>query len=374
MKEAKKERNLKVAGGKWYVDFTFRGKRVRQFGGYTKDQARNTLTKMKAERLDIARGFTKPAIEDVPFGKFADEFLELYSKPNKRSWKNDEFLLNTLKDFFKGESLQSITAEKIERFKVVRKGEVSPATVNRAISCLKTLLNKAVEWGKLTASPAARVKKFREPSGRERILSPDEVRRLLDAASPELRPVLIAAIGTGMRRGEILALKWTDLDFGRGVISIQTSKSGKSRKVPMSATVAAVLRAVPQAGDFVFHNAETGTHIKDVKTAFHAACARARKNPDDAKDPGIVGLRFHDLRHTFASRALELGADIMSVSKILGHSSIMMTAKYLHPTGESMRLAVSRVAEFLDPTRQKVDTPSGEVITVPPISASRRDN
>jgi len=370
----KKERNLKVADGKWYVDFTFRGKRVRQFGGYTKDQARNTLTKMKAERLDIARGFTKAVIEDVSFSKFADEFLELYSKPNKRSWARDELSLNSLKSYFKNETLRSISAEKIEGFKAVRRTAVSPATTNRELACLKTLLNLAVQWGRLAENPAAKVKKFREPPGRERILNPDEVRRLLDVASPELRPVLIAAIGTGMRRGEILALKWTDLDFTRGIISIRTSKSGKSRQVPMSGTVAAVLGGVPRRGEFVFHNPETGTHIKDVKTGFHAACARARKNPDDKKDPGIVGFRFHDLRHTFASRALELGADIMSVSRILGHSSIIMTAKYLHPTGESMRLAVSRVAKFLDPTRQKVDTPSGEVITVPLVSASRHDN
>ncbi len=374
MREGKKERNLKCTGGKWYVDFTFRGRRVRQFGGFTKDQARNTLTKMKAERLDVARGFVKPAIEEVSFAKFADSFLELYSKPGKRSWRNDEFLLNTLKEFFKGETLQTITAEKIERFKVVRKAEVSPATVNRAISCLKTLLNKAVEWGKLPASPAARVKKFREPAGRERILSPEEARRLLDAASPELRPVLITALGTGMRRGEILALKWTDLDFVRGIISVRMSKSGKPRQVPMSGAVAGALGAVPRRGDFVFQNVETGTHIKDVKTAFHAACARAKANPEDENDPGITGLRFHDLRHTFASRALELGADIMSVSKILGHSSIIMTAKYLHPTGESMRLAVSRVAEFLDPTRQKVDSSAGTVNAAPLVCAYECDN
>ncbi len=356
MKAPKPERNLRFADGKWYLDFTFKGKRVRQFGGYTKDQARNSLTKLRSELLDVARGFKKPAAEDVTFEKFADDFLELYSKPGKRSWKGDESILSALKGFFKGETLQTITAEKIERFKVVRIAEVSPATVNRALACLKTLLNKAVEWGKLPASPAARVKKFREPSGRERILGPDEARRLLGAASPEIRPVLIVALGTGMRRGEILALKWADVDLARGVISITMSKSGKPRQVPMSGTVAAALGAVPKLGEYVFQNVETGTHIKDVKNGFHAACARAKKDPDDEKDPGITGLRFHDLRHTFASRALELGADIMTVSKILGHSSIMMTAKYLHPTGESMRAAVGKVGEFLEPTRQKVDT------------------
>ncbi len=85
MKAPKPERNLRFADGKWYLDFTFKGKRVRQFGGYTKDQARNSLTKLRSELLDVARGFKKPAAEDVTFEKFADDFLELYSKPGKRS-------------------------------------------------------------------------------------------------------------------------------------------------------------------------------------------------------------------------------------------------------------------------------------------------
>jgi integrase len=107
-----------------------------------------------------------------------------------------------------------------------------------------------------------------------------------------------------------------------------------------------------------------------VKTAFHAACARAKKNPEDEKDPGIVGVRFHDLRHSFASHALELGADIMTVSRILGHSSIMMTAKCLHPTGESMRIAVEKMGEFMEKSREKVEIP--EIKT--PVSHSLHDN
>jgi integrase len=351
----KNDRNLKFIDGKWYVDFRFRGKRHRQFGGYTKEQARNTLAKVRAELLDVASGFKKAPVEDVLFESFGADFIERYSKPNKRSWDRDELSLDTLKRYFKGKMLSAITPETIEGFKAKRRTEVSDSTTNRELAFLKTLFTKAVEWGKLEKSPAARVKKFREPASRERILTVDEIRRLLDAASPEHRPVLIVALGTGMRRGEILSLKWTDLDLVRGIIYVRTSKSGKPRQVPMSGAVAAALGALPHRGEHVFHNPETGTHVLDVKTAFHAACGRAKKDPNDEKDPGITGVRFHDLRHTFASRALELGADIMTVSKILGHSSIIMTAKYLHTTGESMRLAVGKVGESLDQSGQKVD-------------------
>jgi integrase len=345
VKLPKKEKNLKLVNGKWICDLTIRGKRIREFAGYTKDEARNTLAKLRLINLDSKLGISKPIKQDAPFSEFAEEFLELYSKPNKRSWRRDEFSLKSLKQFFKGESLQSLGAEKIERFKMARRSAVSAASVNRELACLKTLLSKAVEWGRLENNPAAKIKKFREPGGRERILSPEESRRLIEAASPELRPIILVALGTGMRLGEILSLERADIDFTRGIITIARSKSGRGRKVPMSGSVAAALGALPRRGDHVFYNPETGTHIKGVTRSFKSACRRAN----------IAGVRMHDCRHTFASRALELGADIMTVSKILGHSSIQMTSKYLHPTGESMRLAVERMAETLGRTRQKDD-------------------
>lgn len=378
----KKERNLKSVDGNWYFDFRLKGKRHRGFAGKTKEQARNRLTKLRAELLDVAWGFKKPPSEDVTFEKFADEFLEIYCKPNKRSWQQDELTLEGLKTFFKGRTLRSIGPKLIEKFKAERKVEeskttgntVSPATVNRALALLKTLFSKSVEWDKLETSPAARVKKLKEPPNRERILTKEEARRLLAAASPDLRPVLITALGTGMRKGEILALKWTDLDLVRGIITVSISKSGKSRKIPMSGAVAVSLGAIPRRGEFVFWNTDTKTRILDVKTAFKSACRRAKKDPADKKAPGIVGVRFHDLRHTFATWWVAAGGDLVALSKILGHSSIMMTMRYAHATPEVMREGISRVGEILDQSGQKADTPSVTVAERPRPTVCNRDN
>ena len=356
MRESKKERNLKEFGGRWYLDFTFKGKRIRQFGGYTKDQARNVLAKLRIEKLDEKLGFKKPNGEAILFETFAKEYLELYAKQNKRSWARDEISLENLKRSFRGKSLRDIGPEDAERYKAKRKAQVSPATVNRELACLKTLFNKAVEWGKIETSPIKAVKKFKENNVKERILSASEVGRLLEAAGPEIRPVLITALNTGMRRGEILSLKWEDVNFVKGFILIENSKSGRSRKVPMNNLVIETLRAVPRVAEHVFFNPETKTHIKDVKTGFKSACSRAKEKPDDKKDPGIVGVRFHDLRHTAASKMIEAGVDLVTVSKILGHSSIQMTMRYAHPTPENMRLAVEKLGAMLDPTRQKVDS------------------
>jgi integrase len=145
-----------------------------------------------------------------------------------------------------------------------------------------------------------------------------------------------------MRRGEILGLRWTDVDLVRGFITLETSKSGRGRKIPLSGTVAAALGGVPHRGEFVFWNAETKTHVKDVKKGFAAAL-------DTAK---IEGLRFHDLRHTAASKMVEAGVDLVTVSKILGHASIQMTMRYAHPTPEALRQAVNRLGDFMEKPAQ----------------------
>jgi len=156
--------------------------------------------------------------------------------------------------------------------------------------------------------------------------------------SEELRPALIVALNTGMRKNEILSLRWRDVDFVKGFIHIADSKSGRSRDIPMNGLVFETLHAMARQREFVFENRETRTRIMDVKTAFHGACRRAE----------IKGVRFHDLRHTAASRMVEAGIDLVTVSKILGHSSIQMTMRYAHPTPENMRLAVRKLGEFFE--------------------------
>ncbi len=363
MKEPKKERNLKQIEGKWYVDFTFHGRRIRQFAGLTKDQARNVLAKLRIDKLDESLGFKRPGgDEPIPFDTFSKDFLELYSKQNKKSWLRDETSLKNLKRFFRGATIQDIGPEQVERFKAKRKAEVSPATVNRELACLKTMFSKAVEWGKLTANPVKAVKKFKENNVQERILNGAEARRLLECAGPGIRPVLIVALNTGMRRNEILSLKWHDVNFIKGFILIEDSKSGKSRKVPMNATVFETLKSLSRSSEYVFFNPETKDHVKDIKTGFRAACRRAE----------IKGLRLHDLRHTAASKMIEAGVDLVTVSKILGHSSIQMTMRYAHPTPENMKRAVEKLGEILNPDVQ-IDISSNTIIKTESFMISKSD-
>jgi integrase len=361
MVKSRNDRNLKFTDGKWFIDFTYEGKRIRHFGGFTKEQARNALAKLRIEKLDEKLGFKKPGSRDpIPFEQFAGDFLETYCKQNKKSWKGDELILEALKTHFKGETLQSIGPEMIERYKAKRRAEVSPATVNRGLACLRTMFNKAVDWGRLESNPLRGVKKFKENNARERILSGLEAQRLVENAVPSIRPVLIVALNTGMRRNEILSLKWADIDFAWGLILIADSKSGKPRKIPMNSAVLETLRGLPREAEYIFYNPETKTHIKNISAGFATARKKAK----------LEGLRLHDLRHTAASKMIEAGVDIVTVSKILGHSSIQMTMRYAHPTPENMRRAVEHLTEILDPTRQKVDTPQKKQIENIPATPS----
>jgi len=352
MAKAKREKNLKFVDGKWYIDFTFNKKRIRQFGGYTKEQARNTLTKLRMEKLNEKMGFKKPEKKpDILFEKFADEFIELYSKQNKRSWKRDEWSLKNLKPFFKGKTLQEIKPDLIEGYKAKRKADVTrrktkitESTINREIALLKTMFNKAVEWGRIDKNPLAKVKKFKENHQKDmRILTDEEAIRLIDSASSRLKSVLILALNTGMRKGEILSLKWENIDFRKGKIFIEDSKNGKSREVYMNTFIFETLKELPKNSEYVFPNNETGKHIQDVKNSFRAACNKAK----------IKGLRFHDLRHTAATKMVEAGIDIATVSKILGHSSIMMTMRYAHPGEKTMRAAAEKLGEIYKRTHVK---------------------
>ena len=365
MRKPKEEKNLKFIDGKWYVDFTFNKKRIRQFGGYTKEQAKIKLAKLRIEKQDEKLGLKKPEKKPILFEDFSKEFIEVYAKQNKRSWDRDEFSLKNLNPFFKGKMLSEIGPDLVENYKAKRKAQitrrktpVTEATINREIALMKTIFNKAIEWGRIEKNPLISVKKYKENHQKDmRILTDEEAIQLIDSASAHLRPVLIIALNAGMRRNEILSLKWKNIDFRKGMIFIEDSKSGRSREVYMNGLIFKALKELPQNSDYVFPNQETGKHILDVKTSFKTAC----------KKVAIKGLRFHDLRHTAATKMVEAGIDIATVSKILGHSSIVMTMRYAHPGEKTMRAAAEKLGQIYEQTRQKVDSPIEEVVIKRPV-------
>lgn len=206
--------------------------------------------------------------------------------------------------------------------------------MNRELSCLKTMFNQAINWKYVSENPVKGVKLFQERKLAMKILSKEEINGLIEESADHLKPILILALNTGMRRGEIFNLRWTDIDFNDCYIYIKDTKSNRSRNVPINDLVVDALMGIKHESEYVFYNPETKDRIKDVKTAFKAACRRA----------DITDLRFHDLRHTAATYMVMGGVDLVTVAEILGHSDLKMVMRYAHPTPENKRKAVETLA------------------------------
>ena len=342
--------------GNWWIDYYVCGKRRRQKIGTNKTLAENVLRKRKVEIaenrfLDIRKK------QRIKFEDFADEYVEIYLKPNNRSWRRAEaFNIKRLKSYFGGKYLYEITPLLVEKFKIQRRKEVSPATTNRVLTCLRSMFNRAIAWGKFQGvNPVKGVKFFKENNARLRYLEKEEIVKLLKYCRGHLKPIVILALNTGMRRGEILNLKWRDIDFRRGIIYLLKTKNNEKREIPVNEAVKTALIRVKKHPDssYVFCGRD-GKPFCHVRTSFFTALKKA----------GIINFRFHDLRHTFASHLVMSGVDLNTVRELMGHKSLEMTLRYSHLSQDHKKRAVDILGRRMD----TIWTPEGikkEVTKIP---------
>lgn len=367
MSKAKSERNIKLDGPDcWRVDFTKNGRRVVRTGFRTKEAARDGLDKLRAEVQALPED---PVVEpeDPTFFDFAATFIEQWSKARKkRSVDRDELSLKHLKEFFGHRRLSQVTLEAVDKYRIARSEQVSSRTVDLELACLKSLLRLAGDYGKPVTVPITRITLAREDNTRDRVLTAEEEARLLPAANPRMREFILLALNTGMRRTEILKLERRHVNFTTRMITIpaENSKSKKDRRVPMNDTVMDLLKPYAATPGYIFSNA-AGEPLKTIHEQFYGACARAKKDPEDPKDRGIEGLKFHDLRHTFASRYVAKGGNIAILSKILGHSSITITyQRYVHTADDVMLREVQALTEKpAQPVSHPVRMPAVESVS-----------
>lgn len=327
---------LKKSTGDYYVDLYVNGRRKRWKVGADKKQARLVESKLK---LEIAEGKFLDVKKDsgLTFGEFADRYLIEHSKVENKSWYEDEKRLKFIKAEFGSMPLCSIATKDIVQFKakLLKKQKKSgsvirPATVNRYLMLVKGIFSRAIEWGVYhKAHPCRTVKVLKENNQKERYLSVDEINRLLSECKKELLDVVEFALSTGMRAGEIVGLKWSDVDFKLGLIFVRRSgkaayspKSGKNRAIPMNNGSKAALtrRSEQRIDEFVFRS----RHWEGYK----AAVERAELNP-----PGTTHLDkvvFHTLRHTFASHLAIKGVDLYRIAKLIGDSLQVVENRYAH--------------------------------------------
>lgn len=323
----------------WHIDYRLpNGKRRREKIGTSKKLAETVLAKRKVQ---IAEGKFLDVRKNVKikFEDFANEYLNIHSKINKKSWKSDEYNLKSLKKYFGGKFLFAITVRDIEQFKNNRLVDVAPATVNRELATLKTMFTKAVLWGKLQENITKNVRFLNEPKGRLRFLEQEEIIKILANCNKRLRPIVVLALNTGMRRGEILGLKWHDVDFKRNIMTLLDTKNGEKREVYMNEQVKTALIRVPKhlESAYIFCNTH-GKPYHDIRKSFFAVLEKS----------SIKDFHFHDLRHTFASQLVMSGVDINTVRELLGHKDIRMTLRYSHLSPSYKRGAIDSLGKRMD--------------------------
>jgi integrase len=203
------------------------------------------------------------------------------------------------------------------------------------MSVLKHCLKLAVEWGELNQNPAAGARLPQLPPGKTRYLTPGELKAALELAPEWLRAPMAFAACTGVRRGEMLALKWADVDAKNRRLYLRETKNGALRILPIPESALIVLRSLPQgaAGDSVFAGVDPA-HLS-------VYCKRVLKRI------GAPDASFHTLRHTAASWMVQQGVDLYAVGQILGHKTPRMTQRYAHLSPDYMAGAVGKLDSIM---------------------------
>lgn len=347
-------RGIRVSLPKW----TNRKIDSKEEAGAALDDLRQAIREGTFNRRGL--GQTEPA-EPLTFRKFSDTYAERYVKAKRlKTADTIDWRLKPLRSHFGDRLLSEIKTADIEDYiadlkkpRTVNRQKdrrLAPASINRQIALLRHMFNWAVGREYLDRTPFRRgseplIRLEREDNKRRCRLTPEQETKLLEVAADYLRPMIIAALDTGMRKGEMLALTFGDIDQARQLIVLRggTTKSGKTRLVPIGTVrLKSVLdfqridadgKEKP-ATSCVFSN-PAGEPILYFRKAWLAALKAA----------GISGLRWHDLRHEYASRLVERGVPLAQVRDLLGHASIVTTERYDTQTLESLQAAAKKLED-----------------------------
>ncbi|MCO6440705.1 MAG: site-specific integrase [Nitrococcus mobilis] len=320
---------------------------------------------------------------------FRDYLKNIYGPWAKAHRKDGAATLARLQACFDseigGKRLPEITHWIVEKWRSKRlKDGKAHSTVNRDVTALKSALNRAVEWNVIDANPIAKVKPAKlDRRGVVRYLSDDEETRLRAALAAReeqaraerananqwrllrgypimpdlravpyvdhLRPLVLLAMNTGLRRGELFNLKWSDVDLIRSILTVHGygAKSGQTRHIPLNTEALAVLQGwqkTTEASKGLVFPGRDGGRLDNINKSWRGVLS----------DAGITGFRFHDLRHHFASKLVMAGVDLNTVRELLGHGDLMMTLRYAHLAPEHKAEAVARLTAAKESRKESV--------------------
>lgn len=336
----------------WWVDFGFNCDRIRK---RSPDNSRAGAQVYESVlRQKLARGESlKPAKEiksekerEQPFGKFAWQWFNTYVKThNKHSEVEGKkyILQGNLIPFFGSTPIYKIDTLQVDRYKAKKLSEgLAPKSINNYLTVLRTCLHAAQDWLGLEKIP--KIKLLKTPPPITDYLSEEESILLLANLNGIWREIVLTALRTGLRIGEIKALSWSDIDWENKKLTVRhswcrykrgltTPKSNRERYVPLTDDLYVVLARRKKAKGLIFYTEERSRNFDcpKMRRALRNAC----------KSAGIKVITFHTLRHTFASQLVMKGASLRAVQELMGHSDIRTTMRYAHLSPSSLKEAVS---------------------------------
>jgi integrase/recombinase XerD len=333
-------------GDTWWVRFRFGGQHIRRSAKTSKKaEAQAYLHRLLEEHAQKARG---EALPRHLLTEAMDRFFEEASlKP--RTLESYRFTSNICSRLLGHLHLDEITRRLLSEFVGTRKRTgVTDATIRRDLAFLSSVFSMAARWGWVDTNPVTTFSKrtLKESRPRTRFITRDEFSRLHETASEDLKPVLVIAVETGLRKEELLGLKVSSIDFRRRELHLDVTKTSSPRRVPLSPVALATIKELLEQrsrprSTYLFCKAD-GTRIGNPKKAFWGAWRRAK----------IDDFRFHDLRHTFASWWVQEGGDLYRLSRILGHATLQMSARYGHLRTDDLHDELNRVAQKRSQERQ----------------------
>ena len=275
---------------------------------------------------------------EVPDQTTVGELLKRYQRqilPSHKGQQVEAYRLKTLRKHLGALRLIHLTPKEIASYRDLRLKEVSPASLKRELTILSRVLTIASrDWGiSIPQNPVSMISLPKADKARTRRLEAGEKERLLQSANPELHRIISLALETGMRRGEILSIKKSHIDFNKSVLFIPSTKTDTPRTIPLSSDAVTSLRGQWRAsqsesgGVIPLHEAPLFTYsLRGLSGAFLRLCRRLN----------IDNLHFHDLRHEATSRLFEKGLNPVEVATITGHKDTRMLMRYTHLRAEDL--------------------------------------
>lgn len=346
--------------------FRTQRRRVRRMAAMTKAGAKRKLSQVQAL---VKRGYKLEQILAEVFGEIDDRYLTFreatpryveYAKHRKRAstLASDVSRLRVLcRGAWSAKHLADISPAELERWTATRlSAGTAGSTINRDLSLASALFRWGMRMGYVDENPVIRVQKFSEKGrGRRIFLSPAEVRALVDQAEPTLRPILVTAVSTGMRRGELLALRWIAVDFEARqiVVEAETAKSGRTRRIPMTRNLEEDLKALRPSRAATGLNGSNAVFSRPDGSPMTAddlrrMWQRARDGCEGISPEKRKKITLHTLRHTCASLMQKAGVCLFEIGRILGHSSVQTTLRYAHLFADETRDAIDRLGEVVE--------------------------